>query len=114
MPHYQHEEREKKTNTPAPVKNLQENEVQGSRNSLLNSGSKRDQTSVFSTTESGVPSKEPQILTTATIADIRGLHTATIKVEGVSPPVSTAECVSEVFRADRKQYTNTHSQTAIR
>lgn len=100
------------------MKNLQENEVQGSRNSLPNSGGKWNQTSIFSPSESGVLLKESQILmdslATEPIADVRGLSTAAIKVESASPPVSTAECVSEVFQADHKQSTNTHSHTAGR
>lgn len=116
MPDCQNEEKDKKTNTPAPVKNLQENEVQaGSRNSLPNSGSKRNQTSMFSPSESGVQLKESQILidslTTEGIADIRGLNTAAVKVEGTSPPVSTANCVSEVYQSDHVQCTNTHSHS---
>ncbi|XP_026780832.2 zinc finger protein 90 [Pangasianodon hypophthalmus] len=115
-PTCQNEERDKKTNTPAPLKNLQENEVQGSRNSLPNSGSKQSQTSMLSPSESGDPLKESQILmdslTTEAVADIRGLNTMAVKLEGASPPVSTSECVSEVFQADQKQSTNTHSHTA--
>ncbi|KAF4076477.1 hypothetical protein AMELA_G00215610 [Ameiurus melas] len=114
--HCQNEERIKKTNTPAPMKNSQENEVQGSRNSLLNSGSKLNQMSTFSPSESGVPLKESQILmdslTTEALANIGGLNSAAIKVEGASPLVSAAECVSEIYRADHEQCTNTHSHAA--
>ncbi|XP_060762241.1 hypermethylated in cancer 2 protein-like [Neoarius graeffei] len=109
------EEKDKKTNTPTPMKNLQENEVQRSRDSLLNSTGKRNQTSRFSPSESGVSLKESQILmdslATEAGADVRGLNTAAIKVESASPPVSTAQCVSEVFQADHEQCTNTHSRT---
>lgn len=100
------------------MKNLQKNEVQGSRNSLPSSGSKLNQMSTFSPSESGVPLKESQILmdslTTEAIANIGGLNTAAIKVEGVSPLVSTTECVSEVYQADDEQCTNTHSHAAGR
>lgn len=53
-------------------------------------------------------------LTTKDMADVRGPNPAAIKVEGVSPPVSTAKCVSEVYQADYKQCTNTHNHTAGR
>ncbi|XP_027006400.2 zinc finger protein 583-like isoform X1 [Tachysurus fulvidraco] len=113
VPDCQNEEQGKKTNNSAPVKNLQENEVQGSRNSLQNSGSKQSQ---FCPSQSGVQLKESQILmdslTTEAIADIQGLNTMSVKVEGMSPPVSTAKCVSEVYQSDRKQCTNTHSHSA--
>lgn len=112
-PGCQSEERDKKRNTPALEKSLQ---VEGGRNSLLNSGSKQNERSVCSAPKSGALMKESQILmdslTTEGLANIRGLNTAPIKVEGTSPPVSTAESVSAVFHGDNTQSTNTYSHAA--
>ncbi|XP_053342634.1 zinc finger protein 572-like [Clarias gariepinus] len=113
---YQNEERIKKTNTPAPGKNLQEKDAQESRNFHSNSGCKQSQTTVFSSYESRRPLKESHVLidslTTDAPVNIKGLNTAAIKVEGASTPESTAECVTEIFQAEHKQCTNAHSQTA--
>ncbi|KAI5616510.1 gastrula zinc finger protein XlCGF7.1-like [Silurus asotus] len=100
------EDNDKETNSPVLTNNLQENDVPGSRNSHPNSGIEQNQTCML---------KESQLLmeslTTAALSDIRELGTAAVKVEGASPPVSTVRCISEVFQANQKQCTNTHSHT---
>ncbi|TSP09123.1 Vesicle-associated membrane protein-associated protein A [Bagarius yarrelli] len=107
-------ERKNKTHPPAPVKNVEQNELQGSKTSLSNSGGTQNQMRRFSSAGSGVSLKESQILMNSlnTQADSRGLNTAAVKVEDASPPVSSTKCVLEDCQTDHQQGQNTHSHPA--